>query len=290
MGMQISHSQNFTQNSQLLDELVKKSHITSTDLVVDIGAGHGEITRVLANHCRAVVAIEKDQKLYNQLRQDFAGQQNVTILNLDVLDYQFPTTPYKVFSNIPFNLTSDIVRHLSSQQNLATDIFLFAQKEAANQFCGLPKESLKSLLLKPIFFPSVIHSFRRTDFRPVPRVDVVLLRFEKRATPLVENIKEWRDFVVYVISQTQPNISSTLRRIVTSAQLSDLVGRLGISKHDKPTNLTFDQWIGLYNFFSQSADIDNRRFVNGSYTKLIRQQQSLSKIHRTRTDKSWREK
>lgn len=290
MGMQISHSQNFTQNSQLLDELVKESHITSTDLVVDIGAGHGEITRVLANHCRAVVAIEKDQKLYNQLRQDFAGHQNVTILNLDVLDYQFPTTPYKVFSNIPFNLTSDIVRHLSSQPNLATDIFLFAQKEAANQFCGLPKESLKSLLLKPIFFPSVTHRFRRTDFRPVPRVDVVLLRFEKRATPLVENIKEWRDFVVYVISQTQPNIISTLKRIVTVAQLSTITSRLGISKHDKPTNLTFDQWLGLYNFFPQSSDIDNRRFVNGSYTKLLHQQQSLSKIHRTRTDKSWREK
>ncbi len=290
MGMQISHSQNFTQNSQLLDELVKKSHITSTDLVVDIGAGHGEITRVLANHCRAVVAIEKDQKLYNQLRQDFAGQQNVTILNLDVLDYRFPTTPYKVFSNIPFNLTSDIVRLLSSQPNLATDIFLFAQKEAANQFCGLPKESLKSLLLKPVYFPSVTYRFRRTDFRPVPRVDVVLLRFEKRATPLVDNIKEWRDFVVYVISQTQPNIISTLKRIVTVAQLSTITSRFGISKHDKPTNLTFDQWLGLYNFFSQSSDIDNRRFVNGSYTKLLRQQQSLSKIHRTRTDSSWREK
>lgn len=288
--MQISDSQNFTQNSQLLDELVKESHITSTDLVVDIGAGHGEITRVLANHCRAVVAIEKDQKLYNQLRQDFAGHQNVTILNLDVLDYQFPTTPYKVFSNIPFNLTSDIVRHLSSQPNLATDIFLFAQKEAANQFCGLPKESLKSLLLKPIFFSSVTHRFRRTDFRPVPRVDVVLLRFEKRATPLVENIKEWRDFVVYVISQTQPNIISTLKRIVTVAQLSTIASRLGISKHDKPTNLTFDQWLGLYNFFSQSSDIDNRRFVNGSYTKLLRQQQSLSKINRTRSDRNWREK
>lgn len=289
MDMQISHSQNFTQNSQLLDELVKKSHITNTDLVVDIGAGHGEITRVLANHCGAVVAIEKDQKLYNQLRLDFASQPHVTILNLDVLDYQFPTTPYKVFSNIPFNVTSDIVRHLSSQQNLATDIFLFAQKEAANQFCGLPKESLKSLLLKPVYFPSVTYRFRRTDFRPVPRVDVVLLRFEKRAMPLAK-LKEWRDFVVYVISQTQPNIASTLRRIVTMAQLSTITSRLGVSKHDKPTNLTFDQWLGLYNFFSQSADIDKKRFVNGSYTKLLRQQQSLSKIHRTRTDKSWREK
>lgn len=290
MALQISHSQNFTLDPQLIDRLIVQSGITSNDLVVDIGAGHGEITRVLANHCCAIVAIEKDQKLYNQLRLDFASQSNVTILNLDVLDYQFPTSPYKVFSNIPFNLTSDIVRHLSSQPNLATDIFLFAQKEAANQFCGLPKESLKSLLLKPVYLPSVTYRFRRTDFRPVPRVDVVLLRFEKRATPLVTNIKEWRDFVVYVISQTQPNIASTLRRIVTPAQLSDLMARVDIFKHDKPTNLTFDQWLGLYNFFSQSADIDNRRFVNGSYTKLLRQQQTLSKIHRTRTDKSWREK
>lgn len=289
MDMQISHSQNFTQNSQLLDELVTKSHITSTDLVVDIGAGHGEITRVLANHCHAVVAIEKDPKLYNQLRLEFASQPHVTILNFDVLDHQFPTTPYKVFSNIPFNLTSDIVRHLSSQPNLADDIFLFAQKEAANQFCGLPKENLKSLLLKSVYLPSITHRFRRTDFFPVPKVDVVLLRLEKRATPLVENIKEWRDLIVYVLSQTQPNIASTLRRIFTPAQLPTLVGGIGISKHDKPTNLSFDQWLGLYNIFSQSPDID-KRFVNGSYTKLVRQQQSLSKIHRTRTDSSWREK
>jgi 23S rRNA (adenine-N6)-dimethyltransferase len=289
MALQISHSQNFTNDPQLLDRLVVQSGITSDDLVVDIGAGHGEITRVLCNHCRAVVAIEKDQKLYNQLRLDFASQSNVTILNLDVLDYQFPTTSYKVFSNIPFNLTSDIVRHLSSQQNLAIDIFLFAQKEAANQFCGLPKESLKSLLLKPVYLPSVTYRFRRTDFRPVPRVDVVLLRFEKRASPLA-SLVEWRDFVVYVISQTQPNIFGTLKRIVTSAQLPKLTSRLGISPHSKPTDLIFDQWVGLYNFFSQSADIDIRSFVNGSYTKLLRQQQSLSKINRTRTDKSWREK
>ena len=118
MALQISHSQNFTNDPQLLDRLVVQAGITSDDLVVDIGAGHGEITRVLCDHCHAVVAIEKDQKLYNQLRLEFASQSNVTILNLDVLDYQFPTTPYKVFSNIPFNLTSDIVRHLTSQQNL----------------------------------------------------------------------------------------------------------------------------------------------------------------------------
>src|SRR3989338_1161928 len=103
---QISHSQNFSQDHRLIEKLVRRSNIGPDDLVVEIGAGHGEITRVLSHYCQAVIAIEKDQKLSNQLRNNLSLKSNVTIFNVDILGFKFPNGPYKVFSNIPFNYTA----------------------------------------------------------------------------------------------------------------------------------------------------------------------------------------
>lgn len=291
----IGHSQNFIQDPKIVDTLIKSSGIDSNDLVIEIGAGHGEITKVLSKYCKGVIAVEKDQKLYRKLLDDFKVKSNVKILNTDILDFKFPgQQSYKVFSNIPFNLTSDIVRLLTEQQNLADDIFLFTQKQAAQNYLGRPqvKESLKSLFVKNYFKPSIAHRFRQSDFRPVPKVEIVLLRLEKRAKPILEekNIKEWKDFVVFSFSQTKPNLGEGLKSIFTIKQFSQLAKDLKINFKNKPKDLSFEQWLGLYIFFSQHADQTRKNLVNDSYLKLLEQQHRLQKIHRTRVDQNWKDK
>ena len=291
----IGHSQNFIQDHKIVDILIKNSGIDSNDLVIEIGAGHGEITKVLNKYCKEVIAVEKDQKLYRKLLDDFEAKSNVKILNTDILDFKFPDRQsYKVFSNIPFNLTADIVRLLTEQQNLADDIFLFTQKQAAQNYLGRPqvKESLKSLFVKNLFKPSIVHRFNHSDFRPVPKIDIVLLRLEKREKPVFEekNVKEWKDFVVYSFSRTKPNLGEGLKSIFTIKQFSQLSKDLKINFKCKPKDLSFKQWLGLYNFFSQHADQTRKNLVNDSYLNLLEQQHGLQKIHRTRVDKKWKDK
>lgn len=291
----IRHSQNFIRNPEVIDFLVRKSKITKKDLVVELGAGDGEITKILSKYSKEVIAIEKDKKLYKKLFLDLKNKSNVKILNTDIFDFHFPEKgSYKVFSNIPFNFTADIVRLLTTQQNLSDDIYLFTQKQAALNYCGRPKtkESLKSLFLKLRFKPSIVYQFKRGDFRPAPKVDIVLLRLQKLSQPLLSAAKttNFKDFVVYAFSQTKPNIKQGLSSIFTAKQFDQISKDFEVKFKNKPRDLSLKQWLDLYNFFDTNIDQNKKNFVNNSYQKLLGQQKGLKKIHRTRVDKNWIEK
>jgi 23S rRNA (adenine-N6)-dimethyltransferase len=156
-----------------------------------------------------VIAIEKDRKLYEKLKEKFSGNQKVEIKHGDFLNWHLPREEeYKIFSNIPFNLTADIVTKITATFNPPKDAYLIIQEEAAKKFAGLPygKERQYSLLLKPWFEFKILYHFRNTDFYPIPQVRVVLLQIKKREEPLIEEeqAKLYRDFIVYGFNQWKP--------------------------------------------------------------------------------------
>lgn len=102
------------------------------------------------------------------------------------MKWNLPKTPYKVFANIPFNKTTEIIRKLTNDINPPDETWLVIQKGAAKRFIGKPDESLSSLTIKPFFDSEIIYYFRREDFHPAPSVDVVLLHFIKKSEPDVE--------------------------------------------------------------------------------------------------------
>ena len=292
---QIEHSQNFVRNQEILESLIKDSSICNEDLVFDLGAGYGEITNILSRYCKKVIAIENDKKLCHELQKRFELIPNVTVVSQDILKYNFPIDKnYKIFSNIPFNYTSDIIRKLTEKKRLADDIYLFAQKQASLNYLGLPKvkESLKSLFLKVKFRISINHRFNRNDFMPPPSIKVVLLRLKKLKMSLINNsdYSEWKDFVVYGFSQFKPTLKDSLKRIFTDKQFRQLSKDLKFDINNTPTHLSIEQWISLHNFFKDNVNVEKKYLVRGSYASLMKQQSFLTKIHRTRTDKNWRKK
>ena len=289
----IKFSQNFVKNQGLIESLIKASSISKDNLVFDIGAGTGEITDVLRKFSKEVIAIEKDKKLYNDLRKRFELASNVRVVNQDILNYNFPADKnYKIFSNIPFNYTADIIRKLSEQKRLAEDIYLFAQKQAILKYLGKPAETMKSLFTKVYFNPTIVHHFKRNDFRPSPQVEVVLLRLERLEAPLVDkkDSAEWKNFVVYGFSQFKSTLKESFAKIFTDNQFRRLAKDLKFNLRAKPTHLLIDQWVSLYNFFRDNIEARKKNLIRDSYAQLLKQQNSLSKIHRTRSDKDWRTK
>ena len=105
----IFYAQNFLRDSCLVASLLARCGIDHNDVVYEIGPGKGVITEQLARRCKQVVAIEKDPRLSALLLQQFADRPNVTIHECDFLHYHLPREPYKVFANIPFNITTAIV-------------------------------------------------------------------------------------------------------------------------------------------------------------------------------------
>lgn len=279
----ILYSQNFLKSRSLVEQLLDRCDISCNDTVYEIGPGKGIITEFLAQRCRQVVAIEKDPRLVDDLRLKFAGKANVKLHKGDFLEYRLPAGHYKVVANIPFNITSAIVTRLTTVPVPADAIYLMMQKEAAEKFLGEPRESMYGILLKPCFELEILYRFKRSDFRPAPRVDVVMLRLRKRGPPLVARgqMSLFRDFIIYSFTSPQTSLKHTFNGIFTPQQLKRVGNDLELNFNVTPTSLSFTQWLGLFDRFQSIASTRAIHTVRGSERRLRQQQAGLQKVHRT---------
>ncbi len=289
----ILYSQNFLKKPELVQHLLEKSSIDPKDIVYEVGPGRGIITEQLAFRCKKVIAIEKDQDLFLKLKHRFGQNPKIKIHQGDFLKYKLPQTEYKVFSNIPFNITADIIKKLVNTENSPEDTYLIVQEEAAKKFTGSPytsKETLSVLLIKPWFEPKVIHNFKRGDFQPPPGVNTVLLRLQKRKESVVDtkNSQLYKDFLAYTFSQWQPTLKEALRKIFTREQFKKLAKDLNFSQSATPTEIKFNQWLGLFKYFLVEVANHKKQLTIGAEKNLQKQQAKLEKIHRTRIQADWK--
>lgn len=295
MRKRIKYSQNFLKSKKLISDLIEKSSIGKEDVVFEIGAGQGIITQELADHCKKVIAFEIDQNLHQKLKERFKTRPNKIDLRLgDFLDCQLPSYKYKVFSNIPFNITADVVKKLVFSKNPPLDTYVIVQKEAAKKFAGRPlddKNNLMSVLIKARFKMKIFHEFKRSDFSPKPGVDTLMLRIELLDKPLVaeKKISLFNDLVAYAYSQFRPNILEGLSGVVDRQQIKQVAKEANFSISSKPSQLKIEHWVALFEMFLRRPNKTGRNKVSGSFKKLQRQQSKLQKIRRTRLDKTWRQ-
>lgn len=287
----IGHTQNFLHSPRLVDRLLDRSGIAEDDLVIEIGPGRGVITGRLAARCRQVLAVEKDPLLAEELRDRFAGAANVALFAGDFLHFPMPLTTYKVFANIPFNITAAIVGKLTSGASPPVDAYLGMQREAADRFLGLPRENLAAVLLKPWFEPKVVHHFRRTDFSPAPGVDVVLLRLRQREIALVAPGEAglYGDLVTFVFTAWKPTTCEALATFMPKRHVARIEREIGFSLAVPPGGLPFHAWPALTRAVREGAG-DRVMVVKGARERLERQQAGLEKRHRTRAARSTSER
>ncbi len=285
----IGFTQNFLRSSEVVKNLLVKTTINSNDTVYEIGAGTGVITSVLAQFCKRVVAIELDDNLYNNLKNKLQYLSNVEIRYGDFLSEPLPVYSYKVFSNLPFMITSDIIKKLINSDNPPIDMYIIVQKEFAEKLLGTPKETLFSLIVKPWFGINIIHSFKPSDFYPIPKVDIVLLGIHKKSTPSVNNQYKiiFKNFVAYSFTHSGPTLQKSLKDIFDREQFQQIANTLRFNQKLRPSEMTFEQWLGLFKFFLEIEDKKQQRIL-GSNARLENEQTNLRKIHRTRTDKNWK--
>lgn len=286
----LSHSQNFLKNQRLVRRLLDRSSINANDIVYEIGPGKGIITRELAKVCKKVIGVEVDKKLYTDLVKKFSKNKKIEIILHNFLTFNLPNKEtYKIFANIPFNLTADIINKITKTKNPPSEAFLIIQREAALKFSGQPyyKESQFSLLLKPFFELKIIAKLKKTDFWPQPKVNAVLLQIKKRKEPIVkqDQAQLYKDFIVYAFNQWKPTLKQALRKIFTGAQYNKLSYNLNFNINSRPTDLNFEQWIAMFDYFITGVSEEKKKFVLGSEQRLKKQQNKLRKIHRTRIKK-----
>lgn len=256
-------AQNFLKSSKLVCSLLTGSSIGPGDVVYEIGPGRGVITAELARIARRVVAVEKDRDLAQFLRRRFRGAGNVNIVTSDYLQYHIPDREYKIFANIPYNVTAEIMRKILYTTPVPQEAYLIMQKEAAEKFAGSPRETQFSVLAKPMFDIRILQQLRRTDFEPVPNVESVLLQIKKRRVALVrsEDVFLYRCFVRYGFGSWKQSLKLIFKPVFTYPQWKHLSANLRFPLDAIPSGLTFEQWLGLFKCFKQRVPRNKQAYV-----------------------------
>ena len=176
-------SQHFLKNPRLALILIGHSNLKKRDTVLEIGAGSGVITSALAHRVAKVIAVEPDHTTAEKLRENLEKRriENVEIIEDDFMNVSLPNTPYKVFSNPPFHLSSAIVHKLIEADNPPESFYLILQKQFALKLLNTDRHYTSQLGLQLIqkYQTKIRLPLKPTDFTPPPAVPTVLFEAKK---------------------------------------------------------------------------------------------------------------
>lgn len=235
-----TYSQYFLRSPQIIKELVGHSNITHRDVVYDIGAGSGVISSVLAARAKSVVAVEVEPRIIETLQKNMRDYPNVTVYKGDFLSMKLPSTPYKIFANIPFHLSSPIVRRITQADNPPSATYLIVQRQFAQKL--LPSSDhftgQLGMMIGPEFAVRIRKPLLRSDYNPQPNVDTVLIEMLKRPEPLIDpsKMEEYRTFIEGCFST--PKIFAKTPRY-----------KVGLPDDIKPSQMKLVQWVKLFNAY-----------------------------------------
>ena len=177
---QRSKGQNFLVTEGVYDKIIASADISSEDTIVEVGPGLGFLTAKLAKQAKKVIAVELDDRLAAVLKIaiDSQGVENVEIVNQDILKFNPENIgPYKIVANIPYNISSILLRTFLGSNNRPGIMVLMLQKEVAERIVAqAPDMSLLALSVQFYGTPQIIKEVKAGNFWPEPKVDSAILK------------------------------------------------------------------------------------------------------------------
>jgi 16S rRNA (adenine1518-N6/adenine1519-N6)-dimethyltransferase len=251
--------QNFLQDSASLEKIVRAAEISRDDSVLEIGPGLGSLTRYLACYARKVAAVELDPALFGPLEAVLAPYQNVRLVHGDILELEISglidQPDYLVAANIPYNITSAVIRHLLEGIPKPRRVVLTVQKEVAERICAKPGAlSLLALSVQVYGAPAIAASIPAGAFYPVPNVDSAVLRIDIYPHPLIPEglLKTFFRFIKAGFGQKRKtlrnSLSSGLR--ISPADAESLLISAGIDPKRRAETLSIEEWKRLSSVYS----------------------------------------
>lgn len=255
--------QNFLQDPHILQAIVQSAEIYPTDWVLEIGPGLGSLTRYLANAAQYVVAVEIDETLFQILQRVLAPWENVQLVCGDILRLSpaalIPAENYLVVANIPYYITSAVIRHLLESSPRPRRMVLTVQKEVAERICAQPGAmTLLALSVQVYGKPSIVLRIPAGAFYPSPKVDSAVVRIDLYRQPYLpeEHLATFFKLIHAGFSQRRKTLRNALTHGLSAdaSQVESLLGRAGIDPQRRAETLSLDEWKKLtYAWNSQSV-------------------------------------
>ena len=248
--------QNFLQDDHALQAIVASASIAPADDILEIGPGLGNLTRYLALAAQRVTAVELDKTLFPALEKVVAPYQNVTLVQGDILRLDpadlMKSPDYLVVANIPYYITSALLRHLLESSRHPRRLVLTVQEEVAERICAKPgKMSLLSLSVQVYGTPSIVAYIPCEAFYPVPKVDSAVLRVEILPEPLIPShlLDTFFTLIKAGFSQKRKMLRNSLSGGlgIAPAAAEKILAAAGLDPMRRAETLTLDEWGRLCN-------------------------------------------
>jgi 16S rRNA (adenine1518-N6/adenine1519-N6)-dimethyltransferase len=246
--------QNFLQDNHSLQKIINAAHLLPDETVLEIGPGLGSLTRYLALLARSVTAVELDRKLFPALEAILASYKNVRLVQGDILKLNpaelMESPGYVVVANIPYYITSVVIRHLLETKQPPSRVVLTVQKEVAERICaGEGKMSLLALSVQVYGKPAIGTSIPATAFYPPPKVDSAVLCIEIYSQPAIPAARLEAFFTIIKAGFSQKR--KTLRNSLSGGlgippvESEKLLFEAGIDPQRRAETLSMEEWGNL---------------------------------------------
>jgi 16S rRNA (adenine1518-N6/adenine1519-N6)-dimethyltransferase len=249
--------QHFLVDEGVLEVIMAAAKVTPDDIIVEVGPGLGILTGELAQRAGGVIAIELDDRLAALLKKTLASFNNVTIINDDVLNIEpgellrrQRSPDYKVVANLPYYITSPVLRHFLEAEAKPTLMVVMVQAEVAQAIAAKPGDmSLLSVSVQFYGRPEIVSRVPAEAFYPAPEVDSAVLRIELYPEPAVA-VDEGGFFELVRAGFAAPRkqLANSLAQGLGlgKAQVLPLLEKADIDGERRAETLTLEEWARLW--------------------------------------------
>jgi 16S rRNA (adenine1518-N6/adenine1519-N6)-dimethyltransferase len=249
-----SLGQHFLKSDKALKAIVNAGEVGASDIVLEIGPGKGDLTWRLITLAGKVIAIEKDDNLFEFLKEHFAKEISANRLDLihgDILEFNpellkfYSDFNYKLIANIPYNITGAIFRKFLSNDTQPEKMVLLVQKEVAERIVARDnKESILSISVKVYGKPKYVETVKAGSFAPAPRVDSAILLIEDISKDFFKDISEKEFFTILRAGfvSKRKKLSSNLSVIYPKERVEETFKALNIDTNTRAEDVDVKRW------------------------------------------------
>jgi 16S rRNA (adenine1518-N6/adenine1519-N6)-dimethyltransferase len=256
--------QNFLVDETALEKIVEAAAISKEDTILEIGPGLGGLTSRLADQARRVVAVELDGRLIPILKQVLSRYSNVQLVHGDMLALNpaqlFDTSGYLVVANIPYYITSALIRHLLESASRPARLVLTVQREVAERICASPGDlSLLAISVQVYGQPQVQARIPAGAFYPAPKVDSSVVRVDLYPQPLVpiSYLTPFFRLVKAGFSQKRKTLGNALAASLAwpKEKAQALLLAAGIDSRRRAETLSLQEWEALTQVYTSGLSL-----------------------------------
>jgi len=249
--------QHFLKNQEILRKIASALEISETDIIVEIGPGHGELTRhILDQNPKRLIAIEKDKNLAVKLA-DSLQKNNLEVILGDALK-ELPLltrdlqSEYKLSGNIPYYISGYLFRTMESLEKKPALSVFTVQKEVAGRIAAEPPQM--NLLAASVCFwaePKIISFVSKKDFSPAPKVDSAVILLKTRLSESPIDRKNYYPFIKALFKQPRKTILNNLSALETNKEkLKEKLEKQGVDPSLRGQDLSFEEILELSRVFA----------------------------------------